>query len=95
MMFDKPKDWKQYLTPEDESRLNEILKRLSKHRGAYQNSDDIKSSQMWCAILELRKENAALLKRLEKIEFMISGFTERLRKIDEEEREILRSLDTF
>jgi hypothetical protein len=95
MLFKVSDDWKQLLTPEDEARLNDILKRVSKYRGAYKNSSDIKNAQLWAAILELRKENQALLNRLKKMEFVIDGMKERVRQQDADEKELIESLEKF
>ncbi len=95
MLFKVSDDWKQLLSPEDEAKLNEILKRVAKYRGAYKNSHDIKNAQLWAAVLELRKENQALLNRLKKTEFILEGVKERVRKQDTEERELIESLENF
>jgi len=95
MLFKVSDDWKQLLSPEDEARLNEILKRVAKHRGAYKNAHDIKNAQLWAAILELRKENQALLHRLKKTEFIMDGLRERIRKQQESELELIESLEKF
>ena len=95
MLFKVSDDWKQLLSPEDEARLNGILKRVAKHRGAYKNAHDIKNAQLWAAILELRKENQALLNRLKKTEFIMDGLKERVRKQQESELELIESLEKF
>jgi hypothetical protein len=95
MLFNVSDDWKQLLSPEDEARLNEILKRVSKYRGAYKNAHDVKNAQLWAAVLELRKENQALLNRLKKTEFILDGMRERVRQQDAAERELLESLEKF
>ncbi len=95
MLFKVSDDWKQLLSPEDEARLNEILKRIAKHRGAYRNSADVKNAQLWAAILELRKENQALLNRIKKTEFIMDGMRERIKKQESEELELIRSLENF
>lgn len=95
MFFDTKKDWKQFLTPEDERKLNDILKNVSKHRGAYKNADEIKFAQLWCTILELRKENLALQKRLERLEDVMDGAFERIKKREKEREELERSLERF
>lgn len=88
-------DWKQLLSPEDEAKLNEILKRVAKHRGAYKNAHDVKNAQLWAAILELRKENQALLNRIKKTEFIMDGIKERVKKQEAAEHELLESLEKF
>ena len=95
MLFKVDKNWKEYLSPEDEERLNDILKKVQKYRGAYANADDIKLAQLWCAILELRKENAALLRKLQKMDYIFGGMVERIKKQLCEDKDIIDSLEKF
>ena len=95
MMFNTSKEWKQFLSAEDEEKLNEFLKKVSRHRGAYKNSSEVKNAQLWCAILELRKENVVLQKRLDKMQYVFDGLFARARQQDEEDMKLLRSLDRF
>ena len=95
MLFKVEKNWKEYMSPEDEERLNDILKKVQKHRGAYSNADDIKMGQLWCAILELRKENAALLRKLQRTEYILGGMVDRIKKQMEDDREVIESLEKF
>ena len=89
MLFKATKNWKELLSIDDEEVLNELLKKAAKHRGAYKNADDVKIAQLWCASLELKKENVALNKRLKRIEYLLEGLFERNRK---DERALLESL---
>ncbi len=95
MLFKVQDDWKQLLSEEDEAKMNEILKRAAKYRGAYRNAHDIKNAQIWCAMLELRKENAALLNRIKKMEFIMDGLKDRIRQQESAERELIESLERF
>jgi predicted transcriptional regulator len=95
MLFKVDKNWKEYLSPEDEERLNDILKKVQKYRGAYSNAEEVKMAQLWCAILELRKENAALLRKLQKIDYIFNGLVDRIKKQMEEDRQIIESLEKF
>lgn len=95
MLFTPSKDWKQNLSAEDEKNLNDLLNKIAKYRGAYRNSDDIKSSQLWCAALELLKENAALQKRVHNLEELLEGMFEKVRKQERERIDLTRSLEKF
>jgi arginine utilization protein RocB len=95
MLFRTASDWKQLLSIEDEERLNEILKKVAKHRGAYKNADEIKMAQLWCAILELTKQNLILQKRLNIMEDIFEAVYEKQRKREQEERALIRSLEIF
>ena len=95
MLLRKVNDWKQFLPSEDEEKLNETLKRVARYRGAYKNADDVKIAQLWCAILELRKGNLILQKKLNRIQFILDGLFERVRKQREKDEEIIKALETF
>ncbi|MFH0832121.1 MAG: hypothetical protein V1900_00140 [Candidatus Aenigmatarchaeota archaeon] len=94
-MFKMEKDWKQLLANEDEARMNEILRKVAKYRGAYRNADDIRAAQLWCAVLELQKEILSLNKRLIKLEDLLDGMLDRVRKQEDEKRKIVESLEMF
>jgi hypothetical protein len=95
MLFNTTEDWKQNLGPDDEARLNDILKRVQKHRSAYRQAPDIKTAQLWAALLEMRKENQALLKKIQRMEFIFDGMVERIKKQQAEDRELIESLEKF
>jgi hypothetical protein len=95
MLFKVVDDWKQYLPPEDEVRLNEIIKNVSKHRNAYRASKDIKVAQLWCAILEMRKENQAMYRKMKRLQMVIDGFADVIRNIDADDKKLLDSLEKF
>ncbi|HLD48743.1 MAG TPA: hypothetical protein VJB11_00090 [archaeon] len=95
MLFNSTGDWKSFLSVEDEKRLNELLERVSKYRGSYKNAPDVKTAQMWCTILELRKENIILQKRLDKLMFILDGMFERIREQERSERKLIESLERF
>ncbi len=95
MLFKIVDDWKQFLPPEDEKRLNDILKQMAKHRNAYRASKDIKVAQLWCALLEMQKQNQLLHRRIKRMEFIFEGIAERIRKDEMEEKEIMEALEKF
>ena len=89
------KDWKALMPPKDEERMNEILKKLAKYRGAYSHAADVKNAQLWCAVLELFNGQDTLNERLAEIEGIFETMFERMRFRDDEKKELQRSLDTF
>jgi len=95
MLFRTVNDWKQLLNVDDEERLNEVLRRVSRHRGAYKNSDEIKIAQLWCAVLELAKQNFILQKRVNLIDDVFMAIYEKHKKRELEEIALLKSLDKF
>jgi hypothetical protein len=92
MMINATKNWKKLLNLEDEMLLNEILMRAASHRGAYRNSDDVKIAQLWCSMIESKKQMNQIDERLRRIEHMLSGLIQRNR---EEEDKLLKTLRNF
>jgi hypothetical protein len=82
MLFKVVDDWKQNLHPDDELRLNEILRKVNQHRAAYRTSKDVKSAQLWCAILELDKKTQTMNYNMEKMEMIITGFADVIRRAE-------------
>ena len=95
MLFKVIDDWKQNLPPEDEVRLNDIIKNVSKYRSAFRTSKDVKSAQLWCAVLELRKENQAMYRKMKRLQTIVDGFADVVKKADAEDKSILESLEKF
>lgn len=95
MLIRAADDWKQFLSQEDEDRLNEILKRVQNYRSAYRSSKDIKIAQLWAAVLELHKDNVRLQKKLNRVEYIFDGVTERIKKLQKEDEELLKSLESL
>ena len=61
------KDWKELLSEEDRKELKELLDKTRRHRCAYLEADDTKIAQLWCALIELRKEMKEFKKLIEKV----------------------------
>ena len=38
-----------------------------RHKGAYLQSDDVKIAQLWCALVELKRENKELREQIDKV----------------------------
>lgn len=95
MLFKSAKDWKTLLAPEDEKALNAIIGRAARHRGAYFNAEEIKNAQLWCALLEVHKQSAALEARIKRLEYLLGGLFSRNRKLGEAKRDLLDSVGRF
>jgi hypothetical protein len=95
MLFKSTRDWKTLLTPEDERRLNEVIERAAKHRGAYFNAEEVKVAQIWCALLEARKENAQLEARIKRLEYLLGGVLSRNKRLADARGDLLESLGKF
>lgn len=95
MLIRSKDDWKQFLSQEDEENLNDVIRRVQKHRHAYRSSKELKLAQLWTAILELYKDNAKLRKKLERMNYIFDGMTDRVKKLQKEDEELLKSLEKF
>lgn len=95
MLFRTTNDWKQLLSLDDEEKINEFIRKISKYRGAYKNADEVKIAQLWCALLELKKENIVLQRRLNSVEDVFDAIFEKQRKREQECKDLIRSLDRF
>jgi len=68
MFRDKQEDWKDFLSEDAKQTLVDIFEATRKHRGAYMQAEDVKNAQLWCAILELKKEIAGMSELLKRVE---------------------------
>jgi len=92
MIFNATKNWKRFLSVDNEIVLNEILEATAKHRGAYKNADDVKIAQLWCGMIETGKKIDAIDTRLKRIEFILGGL---FRRNEEDKDMLLKSLRKF
>ena len=56
MIFDEERDWKECLSEEDQQVLAGLFEKARKHKCAYCGAEDVKVAQLWCAILEMKKD---------------------------------------
>lgn len=68
MFNDKPEDWKDFLSEDAKQILADIFEATKKYRCAYMNAEDVKNAQLWCALIELKKEIAGMSELLKRIE---------------------------
>ncbi|MFH7882483.1 MAG: hypothetical protein QW140_02070 [Candidatus Aenigmatarchaeota archaeon] len=68
MFFDKEKDWKECLSPEAQKIISELFEETKKHKCAYMNADDVKIAQLWCALIEIKKQFDEISKNIKKLE---------------------------
>jgi hypothetical protein len=98
-MFEKePEDWKEYLQPEDQQVLAEILNTTKRHKGAYCQAEDVKVAQLWCALVEMKKKLDELTKNQKILEepfraIVEVGEAEKRKAIERMLREIVRPTD--
>jgi len=70
------KDWKECLTAEDQVIVAELLDRVKKHKCAYLCADDVKVAQLWCALLEMKKEFEHMKENCEKTQVPFKAIAE-------------------
>jgi hypothetical protein len=92
MSFGKKVDWKEFLSPEAEKTLKWILDRSKSHRGAYLNAEDVKTAQLWAAMIEFTKYIQNFNERLTRLEKEMS-IGPALR--EDEKEDIRKSLEQF
>jgi len=56
MFEDREDDWKELLSPEDQDVMADLLDYARRNKGAYMNAEDVKVAQLWCALIEIKKE---------------------------------------
>jgi len=78
-------------TYRSKEKLNELIRAAAKHREAYSKAENIKIAQLWCALLELRKQQEEIELRLARLEDIFRAAGERMR----ETRQIRESLEKF
>lgn len=70
------KDWKECLSAEDQAKLAEIFELTKKHKCSYLCADDVKIAQLWCALLEMKKEFDELKENCEKTQLPFRAIAE-------------------
>lgn len=69
MVFENnEEDWKCCLPPEDQEVLADLLERGKWKKGAFMQADDVKVAQLWCVLIDLKKEIMKLRASIEKTE---------------------------
>lgn len=91
-------DWKDYLAPDAKKLLADALASAKMHKGAYMQADDVKVAQLWCAIVELKKQ----LDSMQRVQMNLEepfkaivevGEAEKKKAIERMLREIVRPTD--
>jgi uncharacterized protein Yka (UPF0111/DUF47 family) len=68
MIFeDRERDWKESLSPETQQLLASMFDSAKRHKGAYLQADDVKVAQIWCALVELKKEIKNLEEQIDRV----------------------------
>jgi len=98
MIFKDSEDWKDFLSEDSREALADIFRATRRHKGAYMNADDVKVAQLWCAMIELRKEFNRMSELLKRIEgpfkaIVAIGEAEKKKAIEKVITEIIRPTD--
>jgi hypothetical protein len=89
ILFRKNKDWKSLLTEDSKILLSEIFEATKKHRVAYTSTEDVKFAQLWCALIELKREIKKLNEKIEKLENLLQPI---LSVTEEEKKKTIEAL---
>lgn len=92
MLLKVNKNWKKYLNVDDETLLNKVIEEVAKYRSAYKNAEDVKTAQLWCAILNIEKKIQRLDARMRKIELIFEAIAQRM---EEERSSLIKTLREF
>lgn len=93
MMMKKDVNWKEFLNPEAERTLKWAIDKSKKHRGAYLNAEDVKTAQLWAALIEYTKYLQNFNDRLTRVENALNSIVDAAK--DEEKEELFESLESF
>jgi hypothetical protein len=97
-MFNNKEDWKDCLGDEERKILEELIASTKRHRCAYSQADDVKVAQLWCALVEMKKELDSTKAMLGKVEepfkaIVEVGEAEKKKAIERIVSEIVRPTD--
>jgi cell pole-organizing protein PopZ len=89
------KDWKDYLAETDREILAQLIDSTRKHKCAFMQAEDVKVAQLWCALVEMRKQMLELEKLVGKVAepfkaIVEMGEIEKRKTIERMVRELLR-----
>jgi len=89
------KDWKELLNESDQEILAQLLDSTKQHKCAFMHGEDVKVAQLWCALIEMKKEMCKMSDLVAKVEepfraMVEMGEVEKKRTIDRLVREVLK-----
>ena len=97
-LFKKKEDWKNNLDDESKQVLSALLDSTKKHRYAYNSADDVKTAQVWTALVELKKELEKMNELLGKVQepwkaIVSVGEEEKRKTVEKLVQEIIKPVD--
>lgn len=98
VLMKRKEDWKDNLNEEDKQILSSILDSTKKHRYAYESASDVKISQLWTALIELKKELNKTNELLGKVQepwkaIVAIGEEEKRKTVEKLVQEIIKPVD--
>lgn len=95
MNGNKIEDWKELLDESDQEILAQLLDSTKNHKCAFTHAEDVKVAQLWCALIEMKREMGKLCELVARVEqpfraIVEIGEVEKKRAIDRMVREILK-----
>jgi hypothetical protein len=95
MNYNEITDWKELLAESDQEVLAQLLDSTKKHKCAFIHGEDVKVAQLWCALIEMKKEMRKLGDLVTKVEepfrnIVEMGEIEKRKTIDRMVREVLK-----
>jgi len=98
MFNNKIEDWKDCLREDEKETLQKLLDGTKKFKCAFSKADDVKVAQLWCALLEIKREIDEIKGMLAKVEepfktIVEIGDMEKRRVIERIVSEIIKGYD--
>lgn len=84
--FKKREDWKSLLMEDAKVLLSEIFEATRMHRAAYTSTSEVKFAQLWCALIEMRRETKKLNEKIEKLKNFVQSLStsgEEIKRLNE------------
>lgn len=99
MIFgEEEKDWKESLSDEAKETLANMFDQTRKYKYAYSAADDVKVAQVWCALIEMKKELDEIKRNLGIVQepfkaIIAAGEAEKKKTIERLVTEIIKPTD--
>ena len=100
MIFDndEEKDWKDLLSRDAQHILAELFESAKDYKGAYMQAEDVKVGQLWCALIEMKKEMDVLKQQSEIMagpfkSIVLIGEAEKKKAIERIVRDMIKPMD--
>ncbi|MDI6806691.1 MAG: hypothetical protein QMD14_02655 [Candidatus Aenigmarchaeota archaeon] len=95
ILFKKNEDWKSLLREDAKILLSEVFDATRMHRAAYTSTPEVKFAQLWCALIEVRREIKRLNETIGKLENSLQSVLnngEEIKKLNKRIEEVESSI---